>query len=199
MYCILITGIPASGKTTLAKALSRQMGIPWFSKDGIKEQLFDTVGFQSREEKVRLGIASQELLYYAAEQLMQCGLPFILENNFEDSSREGLARLLEAYSYQAVTILLTGDYRQIYQRFLAREQSPQRHRGHVVNDCYPGSKSQPQAISYEDFVRGVQARGMDRFTVGGSRIVLDATHPEQVDYPSLLRQIADCREEMSDD
>lgn len=199
MYCILITGIPASGKTTLAKALSRQMGIPWFSKDGIKEQLFDTVGFQSREEKVRLGIASQELLYYAAEQLMQCGLPFILENNFEDSSREGLARLLEAYSYQAVTILLTGDYRQIYQRFLAREQSPQRHRGHVVNDCYPGSKSQPQAISYENFVRGIQARGMDRFTVNGPRIVLDATHPEQVDYPSLLRQIADCREAISDD
>lgn len=199
MYSIVIAGIPASGKTTLAKFLSRQMGIPWFSKDGIKERLFDTVGFQSREEKVRLGIASQELLYYAAEQLMQCGLPFILENNFENGSREGLVRLLEAYSYQAITILLTGDYRQIYQRFLAREQSPQRHRGHVANDCYPGSKSHSQAVSYENFVRGIQARGMDRFTVGGPRIILDTTHPEQVDYQSLLRQIDAYREGTSHD
>ena len=37
MHCILITGIPASGKSTLAKALSDRLHIPMLSKDAIKE------------------------------------------------------------------------------------------------------------------------------------------------------------------
>ena len=62
--CILVTGIPASGKSTMAKYLSKELGIPMFSKDEIKERLFDTLGFQSREEKVRLGVAAMERLKY---------------------------------------------------------------------------------------------------------------------------------------
>lgn len=42
--------------------------------------------------------------------------------------------------FSALTITLTGDYKVIYQRLLKREKSPDRHRGHVVNDCYPEKK-----------------------------------------------------------
>ena len=49
MYCILITGIPASGKTTLAEYIAKELQIPMFSKDQMKELLFDEVGFHSRE------------------------------------------------------------------------------------------------------------------------------------------------------
>ena len=41
MYCILVTGIPAAGKSTMAQFLSEQLQIPMISKDKIKEQLFD--------------------------------------------------------------------------------------------------------------------------------------------------------------
>ena len=50
MYCILVTGIPATGKSTMAKAMSERMKLPVISKDTIKELLFDNVGFQSRAE-----------------------------------------------------------------------------------------------------------------------------------------------------
>ncbi len=70
MYCILVTGIPAAGKSSMADFLSKRLHIPSLSKDTIKERLFDTIGFRSREEKVRLGLASMEVLYYFAEQLM---------------------------------------------------------------------------------------------------------------------------------
>ena len=36
---ILTCGLPASGKTTLARRLSRSLGIPMFSKDSMKELL----------------------------------------------------------------------------------------------------------------------------------------------------------------
>ena len=109
MYCILITGIPAAGKSTMAALL--------------------------------------------AEQLMKSNRPFILENNFEKISKEPLEKILEKYSYTAITVTLTGNYPEIYRRFVERNNSPDRHRGHVVNDGYPeknpGGPVCP--VPYEDF------------------------------------------------
>ena len=82
MYCILVAGMPASGKSTIAVRISESLGIPMLSKDSIKEVLFDNLGFHSRAEKVQLGTAAMHILYYAAAQLMKVGKPFILENNF---------------------------------------------------------------------------------------------------------------------
>ena len=195
MYCILVTGIPATGKSTMAKAMSERMKLPAISKDTIKELLFDNVGFQSRAEKVKLGIASMEIMYYAAGQLMKAGQPFILENNFEYSSEQGMKSLLEKYQYSALTITLTGDYKVIYQRFLKRENSPDRHRGHVVNDCYPEKKEnspntlKTKTISYENFVCGIEKRGFDAFCVGGRQIKVDTTDFSKINMEELISQI----------
>lgn len=200
MYCILVTGIPAAGKSTMAEAISARLKLPVIAKDTIKERLFDNVGFRSREEKVKLGIAAMEIMYYVAGRLMEAGQPFILENNFEYSSEEGIKSLLEKYHYSALTITLTGDYNVIYRRFLERENSPARHRGHVVNDCYPektarDAKEQKTAsISCEDYVYGIKHRGFDDFSVGGAQMKVDTTDFSQMDMESLFSQIAAWKE-----
>lgn len=196
MYCILVTGIPAAGKSTIAEAMSERLKLPVISKDTIKELLFDNVGFRSREEKVNLGIASLEIMYYVAGQLMRAGQPFILENNFEYSSEHGIKILLEKYQYSVLTIALTGDYKVIYQRFLERESSPDRHRGHVVNDCYPEEKGNNQkalkakTISYENFVHGIEQRGFDAFLVDGRQIKVDTTDFSKINMEKIFSQIA---------
>ena len=199
MYCILITGIPASGKSSMAEYLAEKLSLPVISKDTIKELMYDEIGFRSRDEKVRLGIASMRIMYYMAEQLMKCGQPFILENNFENISREGLLAILEKYSYQAITVTLTGSYETIYRRFLERNRSPQRHRGHVVNDCYPGKEEENNVVpvSYENFVSGIVNRGMDHFTANGPQIILDTTDFSKVDADGLLQKVMECRDEMN--
>ena len=195
MYCILVTGIPAAGKSTMAKVMSEKLKLPVISKDTIKELLFDNVGFQSRAEKVKLGIASMEIMYYAAGQLMKAGQAFILENNFEYSSEQGIGSLLEKYRYSALTITLTGDYKVIYQRFLERESSPDRHRGHVVNDCYPEKKEnnpktlKAKTISYENYVRGIEQRGFDAFCVDGRQIKVDTTDFSRINMEELFSRI----------
>lgn len=136
MYCILVSGIPASGKTVLAEYLSASLHIPVVSKDKIKEILFDTIGFRSRTEKVALGTGAMEAMYYFAGQMMRVGQPFLLENNFENVSRPGIQSLLEKYGYQAVTVRLTGDYNVLFNRMIERNNSPDRHKGHIVNDYY---------------------------------------------------------------
>lgn len=193
MYCILVTGIPASGKSTMARFLAEACGLPVISKDRIKECMYDTIGFRSREEKVKLGTASMQIMYDLAEELMKSARPFILENNFENVSKEGLLTILKKYKYKAITVTLTGDYKIIYQRFLERNRDPGRHPGHVVNDCYPGSKeiNNPVQISYESFVEGITQRGMDSFTANGPQIILDTTDFGRLDREDLVRRIQD--------
>ena len=193
MYCILVTGIPASGKSTMARFLAEAFGLPVISKDRIKECMYDTIGFRSREEKVKLGTASMQIMYDLAEELMRSARPFILENNFENVSKEGLLTILEKYEYKAITVTLTGDYKIIYQRFLERNRDPGRHPGHVVNDCYPGSKeiNSPVQISYESFVEGITQRGMDSFTANGPQVILDTTGFGRLDREDLVRRIQD--------
>ncbi len=194
MYCILVTGIPAAGKSTLACRLADALRLPLLQKDAIKEILFDDLGFRSRAEKVKLGIASMHIMYHMAERLMALRQPFILENNFEDVSRPDLLALLERYGYTALTVSLTGDYRQIYERFLQRNADPSRHRGHVVNGCYPdgGTPQRETAPSYEQFVEGITKRGMDRFTANGPRIVMDTTSFAGFDFDVLTDAIRAC-------
>ena len=82
MNCVLVCGMPAAGKTTIARYLSKNLGLPMFSKDEIKERLYDTVGFGSRAEKEALGVGAMEAMYYAASQVMAVGGSVILENTF---------------------------------------------------------------------------------------------------------------------
>lgn len=192
MYCLLIGGLPASGKSTLARRLAEELGLPAFSKDDIKERLFDTVGFRSRAEKVALGEGAMEVMYYAAGQVLAAGSSVILENNFETASVPGLRKLLEAHGCQPVTVLLTGNHEAIYRRFVARDQSPGRHRGHVVNTAYPepeGPRPAYQPVSLEDFVAGFTRRSMEDFDIGGPRLVVDATDPAALDWEGLVREL----------
>ena len=146
-----------------------------------------------------------EIMYYAAGQLMKAGQAFILENNFEYSSEQGMKSLLEKYQYSVLTITLTGDYKVIYRRFLERENSPDRHRGHVVNDCYPEKKEndmktlKAKTISYENFVCGIEKRGFDAFCVDGKQIKVDITDFSTINMEELFSRIEAWKEEILDD
>lgn len=185
--CILIAGLPASGKSTFARLLTRELGVPVLSKDAIKESLFDTLGFQSRAEKVRLGEAAYRILLDQAESMLQNGLTVALENNFEDVSRAPLLDMLTRTGAKPVTVMFDGDISVIHARFLRRDQSPERHRGHVVNTCYPETEPTPYVpLSLEAFAEGMEARGYRRFDAGGDRLTVDTTDMDSVDWKHIL-------------
>lgn len=192
MYCILVAGVPASGKTTFSKALGESLQLPVLSKDALKERLFDDLGFSSREEKVALGVAAMHMLYDFAEALMRRGMPFVLENNFEHTSLPELLALLEKYGYTAVTLRLSGDRHVLYERFCARNNSPDRHRGHVVNDQYPetGDPKPVPPPAFEDFWAGVHRRGMDSFCANGPCLEVDTTDFSAVDMDAVVSFIS---------
>lgn len=191
MYCILVTGIPAAGKSFFAEYLSKYMAIPSISKDSIKEILFDTIGFTSREEKVRLNDISTRMMLYCAEQFMKCGQAFILESNFEESAKKGIYKLLHKYDCKSITVVMKGDYKAVYERFCERNKSPERHPGHVVNDFYPRElkASDYELTSFEKFMNTIQTRGMDTFDIGEPRLCFDTTDISSFDWEQAAKSV----------
>jgi predicted kinase len=79
---VLVSGPPASGKTTLAGPLAAELGFSLVAKDRIKETLFDSLshgaGPVDRDWSQRLGAASMELLWALAADAPAV----VLEANF---------------------------------------------------------------------------------------------------------------------
>jgi predicted kinase len=190
--CVLVSGPPASGKTSFAQYLSDELKLPMMSKDKIKEILFDSVGFDSREQKVALGVGSMDILYLFAEVEMKASKTFILENNFENSSFEGISLLLKKYQYKAVNVRFICDDDILYDRFYSRNFSADRHPGHVYNTSYHSGDSLPQDIGIPDkesFISSMRSRGMFDFDVGGKLIEADSTDFSKLSYPELKAQL----------
>jgi predicted kinase len=105
---LLVSGAPASGKSTLARALAQIFDYPLLSKDTIKESLFDSLGahltrnLDAPEFSRMLSRAAMEVLWSLAPGCPQV----ILEANFRprsDHERERIAALqgrkLEIYCH----------------------------------------------------------------------------------------------------
>jgi glucokinase len=87
---IIISGLPATGKSRLGRALSQHLGWPLLSKDLIKEALADSLGLGDEAWSSRLSEAAMEVLHRVARASVYA----ILDANFkEERDRDWLASL----------------------------------------------------------------------------------------------------------
>src|SRR5579859_5411354 len=125
---LVITGRPASGKTTLARQLAVDLRLPLIHKDGLKESLYDSLGASNRVESRRLGMATYQLQRVIAGEFLHAGVSLILESNFSEAHDGAPLRAL-AYEHGALIaqVWLTAEPLILVERFERRALSPERH------------------------------------------------------------------------
>ena len=191
MRLIILAGMPATGKSTAARRLQAHFGYPILEKDAVKECLFDAIGFSDYAGKRQLDIAANAVILRLTEEMLSCGQPLIVDNNFDEESAARLAEITEKSSARIVTVFFDGDPQVLYERYIERDSAFRRHPGHALQDHYPLRKGEEKSFSMtrEGFDSRLLARKMNRMCWGGPKIMLDATWPEKTDIPRLIQEI----------
>ena len=129
---VVVTGPPASGKSTVATALAERLALPAVAKDGIKETLFDALGTADRDWSRRLGRATYPLLFHVLELVLLAGHDVLAEANFTpaDANPEFDA-LRRRAPFRAFQIYCTAPRDVLLARFAGRARDRTRHAGHV--------------------------------------------------------------------
>jgi predicted kinase len=175
---IIISGPPCTGKTTLGKRLAADLCLPFFNKDGIKEILFDTLGWKDRDWSRKLGIASYELLYHSIEAQVRAGKSLVIESNFTNGPATTRLREMKVrYAVETLQIQCMTDGEVLFNRFKERAESGERHPGHV------------DATTYDE-MRDILLKGRhDPLDIGGPIIEVDTTDFAAIQYNQVLSQV----------
>lgn len=191
MDIIVLAGMPASGKSTIASKLSAAFSLPVLAKDELKEALFDTVGFRCYAEKRMLDHAANAVLLRAVRAMLSAGQSVILDNNFDQLSACSLDDLTEEFGARCVTVFLGGDTETFYHRYVERDRAHLRHPGHVVQEHYPllPGETADHDMTREEFREKFEKRGMAEIRLRGERIDVDATNPATINVEALIGQI----------
>ena len=176
---IIITGAPGTGKTTLGRRIAGAFALPFVHKDGIKETLFDSLGWKDRAWSNELGAAAMEILFYLVEVQLRAGRSVVVEGNFyPEFHTPRFAALQERYSFTHFQILCTTDAQALAERYQRRATSGERHPGHLDQEL----------IRELDPFRVQDRHGL--LGIGGRALEVDTSDFTMIEYEGLFQAIA---------
>lgn len=132
---VVISGRPASGKSTVARPLAEALGFALLTKDDIKESLFTSLNGQPDDLAYsrRIGSAAMDLLWALAPHCPQ----LVLEANFRTRSpfeRMQLAALLHQTGARVVEIHCRVPLEEAARRFAQRARDERHHPAHALKE-----------------------------------------------------------------
>lgn len=173
---VMISGMPATGKSTFAGWLAGQLGAPLVSYDRLLDkvaQIIEESGANPTAALTMRAMPYELFLFELEEHMATCGLA-VAEYIFSTKMTGLLEELTEKYRVETLNIHFDCDPRTAYKRYTQRSAG------------LPGSKTRPE-VSWEDFLKAV---GQNRdFRFGTLVREVDAEDLEAVSYPEILDEL----------
>ena len=174
---ILINGLPGTGKSTLAAKLAKDLDMPLMGKDMLKEFFYDTLQIQGRDESRMIGKAVIEMLYTLAENYVARGLSLMEECPFfVEFGRPKFQAILAGHPAHVIEVYCQTEKDERRRRFMERNESGDRHQGHIDAANYIGPDD-PEP--YDDYAP----------LEVGEVIKVDTTRFGDTEYERLLTDI----------
>jgi predicted kinase len=172
---VVVTGPPASGKSSIARELAEALPAPLLAKDPVKEALFDALGTGDAEWSKRLGIATYAVLFPMLEQEVRAGRSCVIEANFDHNEASAqLAAIQLRHPFRALQIVCTAPRDVLIDRFESRSGS--RHPGHIDDE------------RLEDVIESIDAGRWRALELDGETIEVDTTDWSTVDVDALVER-----------
>ncbi|WP_330300320.1 AAA family ATPase [Streptomyces sp. NBC_00503] len=164
---VIVSGLPASGKSTLARGLAAELGLPVIDKDVILESLYDSLGIGDQAWRHRLSRASDDILFALAADAGRA----VLVNWWHHDSAPARLRQLDA---QLVEVFCDCDTGLVAERFRTRK----RHPGHLDHDLTREEISDRVTV---------WAAHPGPLGLGGHALIVDTA--QTVDITTLAREV----------
>jgi len=175
---IIVSGAPSSGKTSIGRKIACELGLPFVFKDGIKEMLFDTLGWSDREWTEQLNLATYAILFHFMEAQLQAGLSFVVESDFKPDEHTAKFKELEhKFKFNPVQVQCQASDQVLLKRYKERAKSGKRHPGHMDH------------ANLEDFKKALQEDTYEPLALGGEILTVITDDFDKIDFPALLKTI----------
>lgn len=178
-FLILVTGIPATGKTTLAKRISSDFKWPFLMADRYKEIISDRL--VGREDPVmfdKIAKSSYDVFFYSIEEIVRAGNSCIAEAFFiAKFSDEKISEIQKKYGCYLLQIHLKGDFEKVAKRYLERHSRGERHVCHL-----------PDMTKVVDSERIAQSK----LTCCDETIEIDTTDILSTDQENIIKTVKNC-------
>ncbi|MEV7715833.1 AAA family ATPase [Streptomyces sp. NPDC088184] len=166
---VVISGLPGSGKSALARSLAERLSLPLIDKDVILESLYDSLGVGDHAWRSRLSRASDDIMLALAADARRA----VLDNWWHHDTAPGR---LQSLADLLIEVHCDCDVALAAERFQART----RHRGHLDPQLTPRQVAER--------VAAVRATYPGPLNLGGPLLTVDTSRP--ADIAEIAEKIA---------
>lgn len=180
---VVVTGLPGTGKTTIAEALGDRRSIPVIRKDAFKEILFDRLGWSDEDWSELLDEACYDMMWALGETELKAGRTIILESDFEPPVHAArIADLGQQHDALLIEVHCRTDRPVLVERFKERVKSGERHPGHA---------EQSDEVMAEEAIPKLLHEPEPWLGVTELRLAVDTTDLDAVDFDEISEWLAE--------